>query len=153
MGPINDIKRLVWSYPWLPSLHSISGVLDIYLLAKKGIIACCFCAQNLFIFQISYLHTCHCNFFLSFCLLQSRFSSLILLHLLFLLHCFFYFFHFLFPRHVRTLFSIGYPGTTSRELEGVNKLSLKQLGLPVDKSMQCSDWSERPLLVRKRIYN
>ena len=32
----------------------------------------------------------------------------------------------------------------------MKKLSIKQLGLPVDKSMQCSDWSERPLVeVRK----
>ena len=36
MGPTNDIKRLSWSYCWLPSLSKYCGVLDISLLAKKG---------------------------------------------------------------------------------------------------------------------
>ena len=36
MGPSNDIKRLAWSYSWLPSLCKFSGILDISLLAKKG---------------------------------------------------------------------------------------------------------------------
>ena len=45
---------------------------------------------------------------------------------------------------------LGYPNAIKGEMDGINKLSIKQLGLPVDKSMQCSDWSERPLVeVRK----
>ena len=38
------------------------------------------------------------------------------------------------------------------EIEGINKLSIKQLGLPVDKSMQCSDWSVRPLSYEQVMY-
>jgi len=36
-------------------------------------------------------------------------------------------------------------GVSSRELEGLNKLCVRQLGRGIDKSLQCSDWSFRPL--------
>ena len=45
---------------------------------------------------------------------------------------------------------LGYPNAIKGEMDGINKLSIKQLGLPVDKSMQCSDWSERPLVEVKK---
>lgn len=74
LGVAQDLKRLGWSYPWLPSTQQYRTVLDIQSVAKKA-----------------------------------------------------------------------YPGTPSRDLEGLSKLCVRELGASVDKSLQCSDWSARPL--------
>lgn len=36
LGPQADLKRLFWSYPWLPSLCKVMGVVDIQTLAKTA---------------------------------------------------------------------------------------------------------------------
>jgi hypothetical protein len=36
MGPTQDIKRLAWSYCWLPSFRRIDAVVDVSSLAKKA---------------------------------------------------------------------------------------------------------------------
>jgi len=74
LGPAQDLKRLAWSYPWLPSMRYFTAVLDIAVFAKKA-----------------------------------------------------------------------HPTVSSRDLDGLSKLCLRFLGRPVDKTQQCSDWSQRPL--------
>ena len=74
MGITQDLKRLAWSYLHIPSLQSISAVLDIQTLAK-----------------------------------------------------------------------FAYSNVPKRELEGLSKLSTRQLGLAVSKDEQTSDWGSRPL--------
>lgn len=44
-----------------------------------------------------------------------------------------------------TLAKKAYPDVSSRSMEGLNKLCQHQLSYAIDKSMQCSDWSQRPL--------
>ena len=124
MGPTNDLKRLAWSYSWLPSLNKFSGVMDISLLAKKG---------NLILFLFILLCLLICTFL--------NFNLLLLLSVL--IHHQFKF---------AIIYTIGYPDLPKIEIEGINKLSIKQLGLPVDKSMQCSDWSVRPLSHEQVMY-
>jgi hypothetical protein len=46
---------------------------------------------------------------------------------------------------IQTLAKRAFPSVSSKDLEGLSKLSIKLLGKSVDKSMQCSDWSVRPL--------
>ena len=46
---------------------------------------------------------------------------------------------------IQTLAKRAFPSVSSKDLEGLSKLSIKLLGKSVDKSMQCSDWSLRPL--------
>jgi hypothetical protein len=82
MGPTNDLKRLAWSYPWLPSLDKFSSVLDIHLLAKKGYPSVSgkdleglnklsimqlgqFC--SVILFATSHLFICHFDFILNLC--------------------------------------------------------------------------------------
>jgi hypothetical protein len=81
LGPATDLKRLSWSYPFLPALSQYRAVLDLQALAKRA-----------------------------------------------------------------------YPDVGGRTMEGLNKLCLLQLNLGVDKSMQCSDWSSRPLSKEQLTY-
>lgn len=46
---------------------------------------------------------------------------------------------------IQTLAKRAFPSFSSKDLEGLSKLSIKLLGKSVDKTMQCSDWSVRPL--------
>lgn len=74
LGLTQDLKRLGWSYPWLPNTQAFRSVLDIQTLAKKA-----------------------------------------------------------------------YPEVAGRDLEGLSKLCVRQLGGGINKELQCSDWALRPL--------
>ena len=74
MGVTQDLKRLGWSYPWMPNTQNFRSIIEIQTLAKKA-----------------------------------------------------------------------YPGVAGRDLEGLSKLCVRQLGGGIDKKMQCSDWAVRPL--------
>jgi len=53
---------------------------------------------------------------------------------------------------IQTLAKRAFPAVSSKELEGLSKLSIKLMGKAVDKSMQCSDWSLRPLTKQQLDY-
>jgi len=53
---------------------------------------------------------------------------------------------------VQTLAKRANPGVAARDLEGLNKLCVRELGEGVDKSLQCSDWAQRPLSLPQLAY-
>jgi hypothetical protein len=53
---------------------------------------------------------------------------------------------------IQTLAKRAFPSVSSKDLEGLSKLSIKLLGKSVDKTMQCSDWSVRPLSIEQIDY-
>ena len=46
---------------------------------------------------------------------------------------------------IQTLAKRAYPQVSKRDLDGLNKLCLREFGQGVDKKYQCSDWGSRPL--------
>lgn len=53
---------------------------------------------------------------------------------------------------VQSLAKRANPGVAGRDLEGLNKLCVRELGEGVDKSLQCSDWAQRPLSLPQLAY-
>ena len=53
---------------------------------------------------------------------------------------------------IQTLAKRAYPQVSKREMDGLNKLCLREFGQGVDKKYQCSDWGSRPLSAEQLEY-